>query len=65
MVWIFTPESFEACRGCGAKNLGELRVVDVIQAKTDSLGRMKVHMPGRVAAPPVDLTGLNLEDDLV
>lgn len=66
MVWIFPPESFEECGGCGAKNRGELRVVDIILARTDGGGRMKMHIPGYQQSPSVEVTSLNMEDnDLV
>jgi hypothetical protein len=66
MIWIFPPEGFEQCNGCGARNKGEFRVIDSTLVKTDNGGRLKLHIPGFVkVAKPVDLTGLNLEDDLV
>jgi len=52
MVWVFPPESFESCNSCGSKT------VTTISAKTDMIGRIKLHMVNSI---PVSLS---LEDDL-
>ena len=62
MVWIFPPESFDHCEGCGAKNgknLYDQKVIDSTLARTDSMGRVKLHIPGSLNP------ALPLEDDLV
>jgi len=58
LVWIFPPESFEACNNCGAKT------ITTLNARTDSVGRIKLHMvnviPGSLSLEEDDLT---IEED--